>query len=136
MHAIDAEHANLVHFHVNQVHFSLQSGLGDLLAGLRHCNLALSLSDALRHHLALELLEASFGSAKCLRASPEHQLGHRHGPQTSLGSLLEDSCRAISQAMYPPQLAILIGTVQSQGQNSRRQPIPTCLRPHTPLLNL
>ena len=88
MRAIDADHANLVHFHVDQVHLSLQSGLGDLLAGLRHRNLALRLSDSLRHHLALELLEATFGPAKCLRASPEHQLGHRHGPQTALGGLL------------------------------------------------
>src|SRR5215469_4500665 len=109
--AIDADHANLVHFHVNQVHLSLQSGLDHLLAGLRHRNLALSLSDALRHHLALELLEGSFGPAKGLGASPEHQLGHGHGLQAVLGSLLEDSSRTIGQAMYPPQLAILISTV-------------------------
>src|SRR5579864_6815853 len=51
--------------------------LGRTEAGFQklHRNLALSLSDSLRHHLALELLEASFGPTKCLRAAPVTESG-------------------------------------------------------------
>src|SRR5580704_12791155 len=130
------DHADFVHLHLHEIELLTHFRLGDLLPCMSHRHLALGHRNPLANGLALNFLKSAFGAVKSFGTAAQHHFGHGDVLHTTLGDALNIGSRLSCQTMCPPQLSVLICTVETQGYYAGCQPVPSLFRSHLPLLNL